>query len=64
MSVTLEQQIACVKREIAMRKAVYPKQIERGRLSRGAANRELATMEAVLDTLMGVARPPSADHER
>lgn len=47
----LDDQIACVKREIGFRKRVYPRQILQGRLKRDAADREIATMQAVLATL-------------
>ena len=45
------QQIACVKREIAMRERVYPKWVESGRMKLDMAEREIATMTAVLRSL-------------
>lgn len=48
---TLDEQIACVRREIGLRKSVYPKLVARGGLKQADADRELARMEAVLATL-------------
>lgn len=50
-SVPLRDQIAAVKREIAMRERVYPTQVVAGRRTQGAANDALAAMRAVLTTL-------------
>lgn len=55
--ITLEQMIACVRREIAMRKRVYPRWVADGRKARDDAEREIATMQAVHDTL--AALPPT-----
>lgn len=49
--VTLDEQIASVRREIGLRERVYPKWIEAGRLKPEAAEREIAAMRAVLLTL-------------
>ena len=51
---TLAEQIACVRREIAMRERVYPKWVEGGRMKQADANRELETMKAVLETVQKV----------
>lgn len=51
MSVTLPEQIACVRREIALRKSAYPKWVESRRMGQAKADREIEAMEAVLDTL-------------
>lgn len=48
---TMADQIACVRREIAMRKNVYPKWVESGRLKDIDAGREQARMQAVHDSL-------------
>jgi hypothetical protein len=48
----LPAQIACVKREIAMRLRVYPKFILSGKMKPADADREIATMQAVLATLV------------
>lgn len=47
----LEQQIACVRREIALRRNAYPKFIANGRLTTDAASHEMLAMQAVLTTL-------------
>ncbi len=49
--ITLDQQIADVEREIAMRKAVYPKWVAAGKLKQAKANQQIVTMEAVSSTL-------------
>ena len=38
---TVEAQITCVKREIAMRKNVYPKWVQSGRMKAEAADHEI-----------------------
>lgn len=49
--VSLSAQIACVRRELAMRARVYPRRIEKGKMTQAAAAREQAEMQAVLETL-------------
>lgn len=51
MKITLEQQIACARREVALRRNVYPKWIAKGRLSKEKAEQEIATMDAIVFTL-------------
>jgi hypothetical protein len=48
---SLKDQIRCVEREIAMRKAAYPGFVQRGKLMAPVAEREIACMEQVLRTL-------------
>jgi hypothetical protein len=48
---TLDAQIACVKREIALRKNVYPKWVMSGRMRAEAADHEINCMIAVLRSL-------------
>jgi len=50
--VTLETQLACIRREIRMRENVYPRWIETGKMTANKANAELAAMRAVLETLV------------
>jgi len=52
--VPLSDQIACVEREIAMRRRVYPNWVASGRLRQAAADEELRRMEAVRDTLIAL----------
>lgn len=54
MTTTLARQIQCVAREIALRRAVYPKFIASGRMKQDRADDEIATMEAVIETLKGL----------
>lgn len=51
VSVSLDEQIKCVVREIALRRAVYPGFVAKGKLRQEVAEREQAAMMAVLDTL-------------
>lgn len=51
LPVSLERQIACVAREIALRRNVYPKFVASGKIKQETADTELAAMEAVLATL-------------
>jgi hypothetical protein len=53
---SLSDQIACVKREIGKRRAAYPRFIaspkhHHNHMTQAKADREIATMEAVLQTL-------------
>lgn len=57
--VPLSDQIACVEREIAMRRRVYPNWVASGRLRQAAADEELRRMEAVRDTLRALAKVPA-----
>ena len=53
--IPLADQVACVRREIAMRERAYPGFVRSGRLTQEKADRELATMRAVLETLLAIA---------
>jgi len=48
---TLDEQIACVKREIALRERVYPRRILDGKMDGRLAEHEIACMKAVLESL-------------
>ncbi|UFP97183.1 hypothetical protein [Gloeobacter morelensis] len=48
---SLREQIACVKREIAMRKKVYRDKVWKRTMTQSEADREFTLMEAVLATL-------------
>lgn len=54
MTITLDQQIQAVAREIAMRRSAYPKWVASKRLTQAKADQEIAAMEAVLETLKGI----------
>lgn len=51
---TIIAQIACVKREIAMRERVYPKWVLSGSMKAEAADHEVRCLKAVLGTLIGL----------
>jgi hypothetical protein len=51
MTVSIEDQIKDVAREIAMRRNVYPKWVAAKRMTQQAADRQIAAMEAVIETL-------------
>ena len=48
---TLDDQIACVEREIELRKRVYPRRVADQKMSPHAARYQIEAMEAVLATL-------------
>ncbi len=50
-SYTLDAQIACIRRELALRKSAYPKWVTNGRMKPEAADHEIQCMQAVHDTL-------------
>lgn len=57
--IPLADQIKCVGREIGLRKNVYPRRVVRGQMTDDEATRELATMEAVYETLKTIQRAKS-----
>lgn len=63
--ISLKEQVRCVGRELGLRRNVYPKWIAKGRMTQEQADREIATMEAVYETLKRLeaesarVRPPS-----
>lgn len=50
----LNEQLACVSREIGMRHRVYPNWVRKGKMSQTVADHEIACMNAVLATLLQV----------
>ena len=56
----ISEQIKCIKREIGMRKRVYPRWVENGNMTKEKAEHELAAMSAVLETLQSL-EPASED---
>lgn len=57
LTISFADQIACIRREIAMRERVYPKWVSAGRMKAEAAERELAARRAVLETLSSLQTP-------
>ena len=53
--ISIEDQIACVRRELRMRSSVYPRWIGNGKMTEAQASREINAMGAVLATLERVA---------
>jgi hypothetical protein len=49
--ITLADEIACIRRELAMRRRVYPNWVKTGRMKPAEADTELARMQAVLTRL-------------
>jgi hypothetical protein len=48
---TLDEQIDCARRELAMRRTCYPKWIAQGRLKQEKAAHEIEAMESIVETL-------------
>ena len=46
---TLDQKIACLEREIALRKSVYWRKVSRMQMTREEAEHEAGVMRAILD---------------
>jgi hypothetical protein len=51
---TLDEQITCVRRELAFRATFYPKWVRAGRMTQEKADHEIACMQSVYDTLQSV----------
>jgi hypothetical protein len=56
-AITLDLQLKCVAREIAMRKNVYRRRVSQGAMKQEEADRELTSMEAVYESLKLLQRP-------
>jgi hypothetical protein len=54
--ITLWAQVQCVRREIAMRNRVYARRVQDGKMSQATADKELAEMAAVYETLQRLER--------
>lgn len=52
MTVTINEMITEVRRELTMREYVYPKQVERGKLKQHVADVHMARLQAVLKLLV------------
>jgi hypothetical protein len=53
--ITFDDMITCVRRELALRKRVYPKWVVEERMSQAKAQHEIAVMQAIHDHLMRAA---------
>lgn len=52
--IPIDEQIACVARELALRENVYRNRVERKAMKQELADLEIARMKAVLETLKSV----------
>lgn len=48
---TLTEQLACVRRELAVRKNVYPAWVRTGRMAKEKAHHEIECMASVVETI-------------
>lgn len=53
-SIPLATQLAAARRELAMRRNVYPKWVAGGRMTQLKAHAEIAAMAAIVETLAGL----------
>jgi hypothetical protein len=51
-SITNADMVRCVQRELALRRAAYPRRVDHKRMTQEKADHELAAMEAILDLLL------------
>ena len=58
MTVPLEEQIACVIREIGLREKLYPRWVLAGKMTQARSDREISAMRAVLASLQALQQPP------
>ncbi len=58
-AILLEAQIACIERELIMRRRLYPVWVQQRRMPQSKADAEISTMEAVLATLQALVPPPA-----
>jgi len=49
--ISLDDMRRCARRELAYRNRVYPRWVSEGKMKAGMAERELAVMGAIVDTL-------------
>lgn len=55
--VSLDDQIACAKRELAMRRRAYARWVDQGRMTKADADRETEAMAAIVATLENIKQP-------
>ena len=54
LPITLPEMLAELEREIALRKRVYPRWVQAGRLSAAKAERQIEVMEQLAEYLKGI----------
>ena len=52
--ITVLEQIECARREVAMRKRVYPRWVANGKMKQNKADLEIEIMESIVDLLLGL----------
>jgi hypothetical protein len=58
-SISLAEQIRCIERELGLRQRVYPRLIKSGRMLEAEAERQMAAMRAVHETLLQLKPAPA-----
>jgi len=53
----LKTMLACVERELAFRRACYPRWVKNGKMKQEKADHEIHTMEMVRDLIMRIVPP-------
>lgn len=53
--IPIEDQVKAIEREIGYRARVYPRLVQSGRMTANDARKQTLTMQAVLETLQGIA---------
>lgn len=62
--VLLQDQVKAAQRELAMRRNVYPKRVQAGKMKQVDADREIAAMEAIYYTLRWLQIYVTSNHYR
>lgn len=60
--ITLDQQIACLARELAVRETCYPKWVKEHRMLQSKADHEIAAMRESLATLKKLKEKPECSN--
>jgi|SRR5215472_4510478 len=60
--VPLSEQLRCARRELAMRRNVYPKWVANGKMKQEDADREIAGMQAIVLSLEVLSMPTTHVH--
>ncbi len=51
MAISIQRQIECIERELKMRRRVFPRLVNSGKMTESGAEDEILTMEAVKESL-------------
>lgn len=55
LTVSIDDQVACVRRELGFRRRVYARRVSEGKMTQISADKEITAMEAVLVTVEAAA---------